>query len=197
MGDPAGGGPGGGTEGCFVFRWCFSPGHQRAILAAMSLARIPFTEADHQVIRTLNGWMLFLAIIHFIAAFFVLTCGCLATFGAVAAIAQTPLGGVFYTLQMMTLPVLGAVMLTEGIFVLQARSALGRLVDTDTDDQAELSAAFNKLKLFFMLELGWFTITILSGLAGLIVQIVAPELARPGGFQMNDSGAGWNMGGGQ
>ena len=148
----------------------------------MSLARIPFSELDHVVIRKLNGWMLFLAVVHFIAALFALCCGFVATTGAVAAIARSPLGGVIYTGQMMSVPVLGAVMAVEGVFVLQARSALERVWSTDEDDLRHLSTAFRKLKLFFMLELVWFAVSLFTSFAGLLVQVIAPELVptRPG-----------------
>jgi hypothetical protein len=157
----------------------------------MSLARIPFSAADEQVIGTLNGWMLFLAIIHFIAAVFVLGCGCFGLVGAVGQLGANPVGGALFTLQMFTLPVLGAVMGVEGLLALQARSALEKVVSSDSSDQQFLSDAFHRLKLFFMLELVWFGVSVLSSFFGIVLGIVAPELA--GGFGAGDTG--WNVGG--
>lgn len=153
-----------------------------------SVARIPFSPQDETVISTLNGWMLFLAIIHFIGAAFFLLCGCIAVVGAAGQIAQAVLGGIVYTLQMFTLPVLGAIMLAEGIFAIQARAALDKVVSTDQADQQFLTEAFKKLKLFFMLELAWFGVSVVSSLLGMIVTIVAPELAGPQGFDMSQTG---------
>lgn len=142
----------------------------------MSVARIPFTTEEESMISTLNGWMLFLAVVHFIGAAFFLLCGCTALIPAIGAIAASPLGGVAYTLQMFTLPILGALMLVEGVFALQARGALDAMIASDGADQQHLSTAFAKLKLFFMLELGWFAVSAVGAVFSLIATLVAPEL---------------------
>jgi len=142
----------------------------------MSVARIPFTTEEESMISTLNGWMLFLAIVHFIGAAFFLLCGCFAMLPAFAVIGNNPLGGVAYTLQMFTLPILGALMLAEGVFALQARGALDAMISSDSADQQHLSTAFAKLKLFFMLELGWFAVSAIGGVFGLLVSVFAPEM---------------------
>lgn len=167
-------------------------------LAMASPARLRlFTTADERVVSTLNGWMLWLAILHFVAALFSMGCGCLAGVGAIGRIASSPLGGSVYALLLLTLPILGAVMGLQGVFALQARSALDKMVTTHAGDPRLLSEAFGRLKAFFLLELVWFGIAALSSILGVILVVVAPELADPGGLSIVDDGARWSLGGGR
>lgn len=146
-----------------------------------SLARIPFSPADEQVINTLTGWMLFIAILHFLGGAFFLTCGCFGAMGGGAAMAFSPAGGILTILQMLLMLVLGVVLIVEGVLIVQGRSALSSVVTSDTGDQQYLSDAFKRLKFFFMLELAWFAINILVAIIGLLVALIAPEMAG-GGF---------------
>jgi hypothetical protein len=165
-----------------------------------SLARIPFSPSDEQVINTLNGWMLFVAIVHFLFGAFCLTCGCFGAIGGGATMALSPAAGIITILQMLVLMVMGVLAIVEGVMLIQGRSALSSVVTSDTGDQQYLSDAFKRLKFFFMLELLWFSFSVLSALLGLILAIVAPELAGGGlqdfgGFQGGGAGPGFQPGG--
>ena len=159
-----------------------------------SLARIPFRPADEQVINTLNGWMLFLAIIHFVGAAFVFLGSCFGGFGAVTLMAINPLWGALTIVQMLLVLVLGVGLVAEGAMLVQARSALSNVVASDVDDQKFLSTAFQRLKFFFMLELVWFALNVLFALLGLVTAVVAPEMAG-GGFGGMGGGTGYDPGG--
>ncbi len=155
-----------------------------------SLARIPFSPSDEAQINTLTGWMLFIAIIHFLGGAFFLTCGCFGALGAGGMMAISPAGGVLTIIQMLLMLILGVVLIIEGVMLVQGRSALSSVVTSDTGDQQYLSEAFKRLRFFFMLELAWFAINILVAIIGLLVALIAPEMAG-GGF-----GDFQNLGGG-
>lgn len=155
-----------------------------------SIARIPFSQSDEAMINSMSGWMLFLAIVHFLGGAFFLTCGCFGGIGAGASFAVSPVGAALLTLQMLSFLVLGVLLTVEGVMLVQARGALGAVVTSDQNDQELLSRAFNKLKLFFMLELLWFAINIFVGLLGLALAIVAPEMGGGGFGNFNQGGFG-------
>lgn len=162
-----------------------------------SLARIPFRPADEQVINTLNGWMLFLAIMHFVGAAFIFLGGCFGAFGAITLLAVNPLWGILTAVQMLLVLVLGVGLVAEGAMLVQARSALSKVVASDVDDQKFLSTAFQRLKFFFMLELVWFALNVFFALLGLVTALVAPEMAGGGlgGLGGMGGGAGYDPGG--
>jgi hypothetical protein len=157
-----------------------------------SLTRIPFSPSDDALIGSMNGWMMFAAVMHFIGGAFFLICGCFAIFGTFATFSVSPIGGILSLLQMLSFAVLGIVLLGEGAAIVQARSAFAQVVATDTDDQAQLSTAFKRLKLFFMLELLWFAINVFVAILALLTAIVAPEIAATGfeAFQQGGGGGG-------
>jgi hypothetical protein len=162
-----------------------------------SLARIPFSPSDEQQINTLTGWMLFMAILHFLGGAFFLTCGCFGAMGGGGMMAVSPAGGILTIIQMLLMLVLGVVLIIEGVMLVQGRSALSSVVTSDTGDQQYLSDAFKRLKFFFMLELVWFAINILVAIIGLLIAIIAPELAGGGfGDFQNLGGGGGGFGGG-
>ncbi len=160
-----------------------------------SLARIPFSPADEQQINTLTGWMLFMAIVHFLLGALCLTCGCFGALGGGAMIQLNPAGGVLTILQMLIWLVLGVVLIIEGVMLVQGRSALASVVTSDTGDQQYLSDAFKRLKFFFMLELAWFGLNIVVAILQLISAFVAPEMAG-GGFGDFQNLGGGGLGGG-
>lgn len=143
----------------------------------MSVARIPFTSAEEGVLSQLAGWMLFIAIVHFIGAAFALfgSCIILGT-GVLGAGAASQLGGAQMGLAMIVVAVLVAVaaivLLYQGVLLVQARSRFQAVVRTDEADQANLSAGFGKLKLFFAIEVVLGVLGLVSNAGQIVVQIV-------------------------
>ena len=128
---------------------------------------------------------MFFAVMQFIGAALCLTCGCFAFLGVPQFFNVSVIGGALKTLQLTLVPVMGLIMAGEGYFAWQARSALDKVVDSDVNDQAFLSNALNKMKFFFVLELAWVGVCILSMMLNLGVALVAPELAEPPNFTVD------------
>lgn len=125
----------------------------------MSLDRIPFTTADEAMIRSLAGWMTFMAVFHIIGGTLGLGVGgCLALGGAAATMRSALAGGIILVVMVLVLAMCAAI-LGQGILLLGARASFHSMATTDDADQDHLSAGFRKLKTFFLLEV------ILGGLA--------------------------------
>jgi len=163
-----------------------------------SLARIPFRASDEASISSLAGWMTFVAVILFIAGGLGLIFFCLGSVGAVTMVTQAPLVGALQLVQMLLLIVICLLMIVQGVFLVQARGSLKGVVTSDTADQQHLSDAFRRLKLFFLLELGFAGLSLLTTLVMLVMTIVAPEMAGMGAGmdQGGFGGGGGNVGGG-
>ena len=131
----------------------------------MSLARIPFTQEDEGIIRSLGGWMLFIAILHFIGGGLFGICGCCGAFGAVAQLATLGLSGIVLMLQVLLLVLLSAAWIGQGVLMVQARTAFRGVADTDHADQQFLAEAFKKMKSVFMVE-------VILGILYLVLNIV-------------------------
>lgn len=142
-----------------------------------SVARIPFTPFEVKTIGSMNGWMMFFAIVHFIAGLGVLLFGLLATLGAMAFVAQSPALGIFKALQAVTMLGIAIVLLAEGGAVIMARASLSKMLSTDTHDQELLSTAFARLKVFFGLELLVFVLFFVVAIIGAVIAFIAPEQA--------------------
>jgi hypothetical protein len=142
-----------------------------------SVARIPFTPFEVKTIGSMNGWMMFFAIVHFIAGLGSLLFGLLGMLGAMGLVAQSPALGIFQALQMMTLLAVAIVLLAEGGAVIMARASLSKMLSTDTHDQDLLSTAFARLKIFFALELAVFVLFFVFAILGAVIAFIAPEQA--------------------
>lgn len=146
-----------------------------------ALARIPFTPQTESVIRQMAGWMLFVAIVHFVLGLLV----SLAGFGggATVLVAIGGGGGVEFLIALFLVLVygsLGLVMLLEGILLVRARSALGAVVDSDTNDQEHLSAALRRLEVFFYVEIVLGLLSLLGSVLQIGVALFAPALQHMG-----------------
>jgi len=153
-----------------------------------SLARIPFTPEQEGTISTLAGWMLFVLVVHFIAGGLALIGSCLGVFGAVASFGVSPVYGALQVVQMLLVLGLAVALLVQGVLLVQARSALSGVVQTDTSDQQHLTVAFRRLKMFFLIEVGFTGLNLLMALVGLGMTFVMPDMA--------DLGGGFDAGGG-
>lgn len=144
----------------------------------MSVARIPFSHAEESVLTQLGGWMLFIAIIHFLGAAFAILGACLFFgVGAMGAGAASQLGGAEMGIAMMVggfvVVVMGAILIVQGVLLLQARTSFRAVALTDEADQAHLSEGFRKLKLFFLIEVILGALGLLSNCGGLIMTAVS------------------------
>jgi hypothetical protein len=157
-----------------------------------SLARIPFTPEQEGTISTLAGWMLFVLVVHFIAGGLALIGSCLGVFGAVASFSLSPVYGALQVVQMLLVLGLAVALLVQGVLLVQARGALSSVVQTDTSDQEHLSVAFKRLKVFFLVEVGFTGINLLMALVSLGMTFAMPEIPDLGG----GFGPGGGFGGG-
>ncbi len=149
----------------------------------MTTARIPFTSDDESAIRTLVGTMLFLLIVNFAFGGLGMLGGCLSFVGLPARMAFHPLAGVALLLTASCTFLYCAGMVGQGVLLVQIRSALERVVTTDTQDQALLAEAFAKLRLFFGLEAVMFLLSLGLQCGGFLTQAFGPvaQLQQMGG----------------
>jgi hypothetical protein len=144
----------------------------------MSVARIPFSHAEESVLTQLGGWMLFIAIVHFLGAAFAILGACLFLgVGAMGAGAASQLGGAEMGVAMMVggfiVVVVGAILIAQGVLLIQARNGFQAVAQTDDSDQAYLSYGFRKLKMFFLIEVILGALGLLSNCGGLIMTAVS------------------------
>jgi hypothetical protein len=149
----------------------------------MSVSRIPFTAVEEGVLRQLSGWMLFIAIVHFIVAAFALVAGCLfASMGSVLTAAFAKFGavagaGIAVVILALVVSVVAATILTiQGVLLTQARGSFFAVVTSDAADQLHLVNGLRKLRLFFLIEIILLGLGVLgsganlvSGIAGLVL----------------------------
>jgi hypothetical protein len=113
-----------------------------------SLARIPFSSYEQKQIGSLTGWMLFFSIVHFVGG---LGAGIFGILGMLVVVTQMSASAAFAVLnglQMLMVLAIAVALLAEAVTVLMARSALSEMLSTDTHDQALLSQALARLKVF-------------------------------------------------
>jgi hypothetical protein len=146
----------------------------------MAAARIPFSESDHQVIRSLCGWALFLAIVYLLIGLLATGLGCFSTLGAVPVFPVSAFGAVLVGLRALCIALAGVILCAQAVFAIQTRSSLLAVVDTDTEDQQHLTRAFSGLKLFFLCQLAGFGVGLIMGFIGVALALVAPELVQAG-----------------
>ena len=158
----------------------------------MSLARIPFTAEDEGIIRSLGGWMLFIAIVHFIIGGLLLICGCFGVFGAVASIATQGIAGILMVVMVAFLALIAVALIGQGVLLVQGRTAFRGVADTDHADQQFLAEAFGKLKTYFLVEV----VVGGLGLVMTIIQIVNVLISDVPPGAMMGPGAGGGFGGG-
>jgi hypothetical protein len=117
--------------------------------------------------------MLFIAIVHFIGAALALLGSCLLLAGgAIGAGAASELGagmGIMMAVMGVIVFLAGGILVYQGILLVQARGSFQAVVTTDHADQAHLNAGFQKLKIFFLIEV----VLGVLGLIGNTGQIVA------------------------
>ena len=144
----------------------------------MSVARIPFSHAEESVLNQLSRWMVFIAIVHFLGAALAILGACLFFgVGAMGAGAASQLGGAEMGVAMMVgglvVVLVGAILVAQGVLLLQARNGFSAVAQTDDSDQAYLSYGFRKLKLFFLIEVILGALGLLSNCGGLIMTVVS------------------------
>jgi len=149
----------------------------------MSTARIPFTSEDESAIRMLVGTMLFLLVINFAIGGFGLLGGCLSFLAVPSRLLIHPMAGVASVLTASCMFFYCAGMVGQGVLLVQTRSALERVVTTDTQDQALLGEAFAKLRLFFALEAVMFLLSMGLQCGAFLTQAFGPlaQLQQLGG----------------
>lgn len=138
----------------------------------MSVARIPFSTEDEGVLRQLSGWMLFIAIVHFVGAGLLLLGGCCVLVGGSSVLAgassmgpgaELGMGmGALFVVIAAFMAVLTAILIFQGVLLVQARSDFNQVVQSDVSDQAYLTSAFRRLKLFFLIEVALGVLGLLS-----------------------------------
>jgi hypothetical protein len=162
----------------------------------LSLARIPFTKADEDIIRSLCGWMLFVTIVvNFIAFGFACLLG--VPFGGLAAVRILEFNTVAGIVQLLAIVFLAAASVSyiyQGVVLVQTRSELMAVVTTDQADQAHLAAAFRKLRLVFLIEVIFAVLSVLLNLVQLVSALVSDVPA--GGFPGMGGPGGGGYGGG-
>lgn len=139
----------------------------------MTTARIPFSASDEGAITGLTQWMLVVSIIHFVIGAIALIFSCLACVG-VASLLSGGLQGILAVFRAGVFLLSGPVLIGQGVLLMQARTAFDAVVATDTNDQALLGHAFGRLRLFFMIEVGYGLIGLLTG----CIDIVTPVAGR-------------------
>jgi len=149
----------------------------------MTVARIPFSPEQEGHLTTLSQWMLFLVVMHGLLAALFLIGGCFGVIGGFSMFAISPFAAILTLLQMIFVVLMGAAAGVEAGLLFQTKTELDAIVNSDDADQAHLATAFDKLKLFFMLEVGFGAATILLNLLGILLAFAAPELqGGRGGF---------------
>lgn len=156
----------------------------------IAAARIPFTPADEQVIRQLGTWMTFVGVVHLLLGAVFLTCGGFFGLSVPALLENTPFGAVLGGLQALLLAITALLSVVEGALLIQTRMALSGVLTSDSEDQALISRAIHRLKLFFMTELAFFAFNLLIGVIGVVFRFAAPEA----GDAMGDMIRGWSGG---
>ena len=136
----------------------------------MTVARIPFSPEQEGHLTTLSQWMLFFVVIHALIAVLCIIGGCLGTIGSFGMFAVSAGYGILSLLQMLCMVLLGAAAGVEAGLLFQTKTELDAIVNSDDADQAHLAKAFEKLKLFFMLEIAF-------GGLGAIINLLAPLMA--------------------
>lgn len=140
----------------------------------MSTARIPFSSDDENAIRMLVATMLFLLVVNFLVGGLGLLGGCISFVGVPARMALHPMAGVASIVTATCTFLYCAGMIGQGALLLQTRSALERVVTTDTHDQQLLGEAFAKLRLFFGLEALMFLLSLGLQCGGFLTQAFGP-----------------------
>lgn len=149
----------------------------------MTTARIPFSSADESAIRTLVGTMLFLLIVNFAVGGLGILGGCLSFLAVPTRLAIHPMAGVASLLTALCTLLYCIGMVGQGVLLVQTRTALEQVVQTDTRDQALLAEAFAKLRLFFGLEAVMFLLSMGLQCSGFLTQAFGPlaQLQHLGG----------------
>jgi hypothetical protein len=128
----------------------------------MTTARIPFTPADEAKISSMGQWMLVVAIIHFVMGGIVLLMSCFGCVG-IAAVLSQGLTGIMGAVALFFALLSGPVLVGQGVLLLQAKKSFDMVVTSDQNDQAFLAEGFTKVKIFFMIEVAYALIQVLSG----------------------------------
>lgn len=142
----------------------------------MSVARIPFTPADEDAIRMLAGTALFLTVMHFVVGALGLLGSCGGAIGVPTAFAFSALGGLASMGTAFCLLLWSAGMIAQAVLLIQLRTSLTAIVETDTGDQAHMADAFAKLKLFFLVEALLFAVGMGLTLFVSMSQVFGPQV---------------------
>lgn len=135
--------------------------------------RIPFTDADEAMIRSLAGWMTFMAIVHIVGGALGLVGGsCLLFGGAMATLRVGALGAVLMALVVVVLAMCAA-LIWQGTLLLGAKQSFKEVANTDEADQEHLSRAFERLRTFFLVEMVIGGFALLGALLGVVNLVVA------------------------
>ena len=130
---------------------------------------IPFDVDESNAIGGLATWSRIMAFIHFVAAFFSLIGGCVASLGLMAAFggAEGALVAALAGLGSCFLVVTGVVMILQGLWLWKAAEHFQGVVDTDGMDEALLAQGFDRLRAYFWVEAVLGALGVLSGLAAM------------------------------
>ena len=137
----------------------------------MSVARIPFTPDDERKISSLGTWMMAVAVIHFIIGGLVVLLSCCGLIGIAQMLTQG-LTGILGALRGGLGLLAGPILLGQGYLLVMAKKHMDAVVQTDTDDQAQLASAFKQIKIFVMIEGVYGLMQILMGCIDSSVPIV-------------------------
>lgn len=140
----------------------------------MSVARIPFSSADTQVIRTLAAAAMALAGVQGLISVPLLLYDCMALLdlflggrSPILAIARF-LSGLCFV----------AVMIAQAVPLIQMRRALTEVVRTDSNDQGQMAEAFAKLRLFCLLEVLWSVAAIARTIVEFMTLLLSPTMSQ-------------------
>lgn len=130
--------------------------------------RIPFSSRDQTTIRSLANWMLVAAVPQGLGGLALFLVSALAIVGAVSVPTST-----FVTLVNVALGLAmlagGVALLAEIALLFMARSSLFETVEGGGDQRGAVARAMSRLKYFFLLEMGFFAVSLLATLLSIVL----------------------------
>lgn len=138
------------------------------------LARIPFGPSETTVLKGVAAAMVLLAILHFAIGLGGAVLGACGVAGGVVAAREIGGTALIAVAQMLFLAVAAVVLAGQGVLLLRARRSFQLVVATDDADQAHLTSAFEKLRLFFGIEIALGVVSLVFTVLGLVHNLVAP-----------------------